>query len=114
MIIKKLTDVPSASTTGYDKITKQIVIGPADGSAEIVLRFFQVAPGGSSPHHHHAFPHLVKVEAVKGIVIDPEGKEKPLEAGDYVYIHDDQPHCFKNTGKESFDFICVVPARGEL
>jgi len=114
MIIKKLTDVPSASPTGYDKITKQIVIGPGDGSEEIVLRFFKVAPGGSSPHHHHAFPHLVKVEAGKGIVIDPEGKEHPLEAGDYVYIHDDQPHCFKNTGKGSFDFICVVPARGEL
>ena len=113
MIIKKLVDTPFADLTGYDKMTKQIVIGPDDGSKEIVLRYFKLEPGGSSPHHHHDFPHLVKVEAGRGIVIDPEGNEHPLEAGDYVYIHDNEPHCFENRGQESFVFICVVPIRGE-
>jgi len=113
MIIKKLADTPFADMTGYDSITKQIVIGPDDGSGEIVLRYFKLAPGGSSPHHYHDFPHLVRVETGVGIVIDPEGEEHPLAPGDYVYIHDNQPHCFKNRGNESFEFICVVPGRGE-
>lgn len=113
MIIKRLNDIPSTAVAGHDKITKQIVIGPDDGSKEIVLRYFRLEPGGSSPHHHHDFPHLVKVESGSGIVIDPEGNEHPLEAGDYVYIHDNEPHCFENRAGESFDFICVVPARGE-
>lgn len=114
MIIKRLADVPSSDMTGHGDIAKQIVIGPADGSKEIVMRYFNVAPNGSSPHHHHDFPHLVKVEAGTGIVIDPGGKEHPLGPGDYVYIPDNQPHCFKNTGQAPLEFICVVPGRGEL
>lgn len=113
MIIKRLADTPFADMTGHGDISKQIVIGPEDGSKEVVLRYFKVAPGGSSPHHHHDFPHLVKVEAGKGIIVDPQGEEHPLAPGDYVYIHDNQPHCFKNRGQESFEFICVVPGRGE-
>ena len=113
MNIKRLADVPFADITGYDNITKQVVIGPEDGSQEIVLRYFKVAPGGSSPHHHHDFPHLVKVEAGEGIVIDPDEKEQPLKAGDYVYVPDNETHCFKNTGRETLEFICIVPARGE-
>ena len=113
MIIKKLADAPFADMPGMENISKQIVIGPDDGSQEIVLRYFKVPPGGSSPYHHHDFPHLVKVEAGKGSAVDPDGTEHPLNPGDYVYIHDNQPHSFKNTGQESFEFICVVPGRGE-
>jgi len=113
MIIKRLNEVPSADMTGDGKISKQIVIGPDDGSREIVMRYFKVAPGGSSPHHSHGFPHLIKVEAGQGAVIDPEGNEHPIRPGDYVYVSDDQTHCFKNRGEEPFEFICVVPDRGE-
>jgi len=113
MIIKKLADSPFADMTGFDNITKQIVIGPNDGSAEIVLRYFTVAPGGSSPYHDHGFPHLVKVESGRGIVVDPDENEHPVAAGDYVYVEDDERHCFKNDGDEPFAFICIVPGRGE-
>jgi len=113
MIIKKLPDAPFKDMPDHGDITKQIVIGPEDGSREIVLRYFKVAPGGSSPHHRHDFPHLVKVEAGKGAVLDPQGTEHPLGPGDYVYIHDNEPHCFKNTGPEFLEFICIVPVRGE-
>ena len=113
MIIKRLADNSFADMAGHDNIKKQIVLGPNDGSKEIVLRYFKLAPGGSSPHHHHDFPHLVKVETGKGIVIDPDGNEHPLEAGDYIYIHDNEPHSLENRGRESFEFICLVPARGE-
>ena len=32
---------------------------------------------------------------------------------DQIYIHDNELHQFRNTGAEPFDFICVVPQRGE-
>ncbi|MBW1781578.1 MAG: cupin domain-containing protein [Deltaproteobacteria bacterium] len=113
MIVKKLTDNPFGDMPGHDNIKKQIVIGPDEGSNEIVLRYFKVEPGASSPDHQHDFPHLVKVEAGEGAVIDPDGKEHPIKAGDYVYVHDNEAHCFKNIGPTSLEFICVVPARGE-
>lgn len=113
MVIKKLSDVPLADLQGYDNVQKQIVIGPDDGSQEIVLRYFSLQPGGASPHHTHGFPHLVKVEAGNGIVIDATGAEHQLQVGDYVYIPDDELHQFRNTGAEPFDFVCIVPRRGE-
>ena len=113
MIIEKLNDVPFTHVAGYDLVKKQIVIGPDDGSQEIVMRYFSIEPGGTSPHHSHDFPHLVKIEAVNGIAIDTTDNEHQLQVGDYVYINDNDTHQFKNTGSEPFNFICIVPQRGE-
>lgn len=113
MIVKKLNDVPFADLDGYENLTKQVVIGPEDGSQEIVLRYFSLKPGGSSPHHTHDFPHLVKIETGSGIITDETDNEHPLQPGDYVYVDSNEIHHFSNTGSEPFDFICVVPQRGE-
>lgn len=113
MIIKKLSDVPAGYLPGNAHVKKQIVLGPDDGSQEIVLRHFSVAPGGMSPHHSHDFPHLVKIEAGRGIAKDSAGTERPLQAGDYVYVDSNEVHQFVNTGSETFDFVCIVPIRGE-
>ncbi len=74
MVIKKLSDIPFAGVQGYDRVKKQIVIGPEDGSQEIVLRYFSIESGGMSPHHAHEF-HLVKIESGRGAVMDASGKE---------------------------------------
>ena len=113
MISKKLQDVPFSELNGYEKVNKQIVIGPDDGSNEIILRYFSLEPDGTSPHHAHDFPHLVKIEAGNGVITDENGLEHQLKKGDYVFINDKEPHHLKNTGTEPFDFICIVPQRGE-
>ena len=113
MIIKNLENVPIAAVHGYESVKKQIVIGPDDGSKEIVLRYFSIGPGGTSPRHAHDFPHLVKIEAGTGVITDETGLDHPLQRGDFVYIKDNEVHNFKNTGAEPFDFICIVPRRGE-
>jgi len=113
VIIKKLSDVPFAKLEGYEKVKKQIVIGPEDGSEEIVMRYFSLEPGGSSPHHTHDFPHLVKVEAGNGVVSDEAGNEHELKAGDFVYVNGSELHQFRNAGSASFEFVCIVPKRGE-
>ena len=113
MMIKALRDVPSVELEGYEGVKKQIVIGPDDGSDEIVLRYFSLKPGGTTPHHAHGFPHLVKIEVGSGMATDASGRELPLQAGDYVYVHDNEAHHFTNTGSEPFEFICIVPIRGE-
>jgi len=114
MKIKKRDDVPLADVPGYVGVTKQVVLGQEDGSDEIVLRYFSVAPGGATPHHRHDFPHLVKIETGRGVAVDADGNEHPLAAGDYAYVGPDEAHNLKNTGDEPFEFICIVPVRGEL
>jgi len=113
MVIKKLSDAPLRDLQGYESVKKQIVLGPDDGSQEIVLRYFSIDPDGNSPYHSHDFPHLVKIEAGEGIVKDAGDNEHPLQAGDYIYIDDNEEHQLVNTGSEPFDFICIVPRRGE-
>jgi quercetin dioxygenase-like cupin family protein len=113
MVIKKRSDVASVALEGYENVRKQIVLGPDDGSNEIVLRYFSLGPGGASPHHRHDFPHLVKIEAGNGVALDGTGQEHPLQVDDYVYVKENETHCFRNTGSGSFDFICIIPRRGE-
>ncbi|MFP3928143.1 MAG: cupin domain-containing protein [Desulfobacteraceae bacterium] len=113
MIIKKLEQVPFADSSGFQGVTKRIVIGPEDGSDEVVLRYFSVEPGGKSPYHSHDFPHLVKVESGQGVLTDQSGREHPLKRGDYVFVGPNETHSFSNAGEEQFDFICIVPRRGE-
>ena len=113
MVVRKLKDVPSVSMPGSEGVSKQIVIGPDDGSHELVLRYFNLAPGGRSPRHTHDYPHLVKIETGHGVVVDAGGEEHPLHMGDYAYVGDNELHQFANTGSEPFAFICIVPRRGE-
>ena len=113
MVIKEAKEVPCEELPEYNGVSKGILLGPADGSGEIAMRHFSVAPGGTTPYHRHGFPHLVKVEGGEGVVVDAEGREHPLRASQLVYVHDDEQHCFRNTGTGPFDFICIVPARGE-
>ena len=113
MVIKNIKNVPYEDMSAYNGIRKQVLVGRKDGSNEIVMRYFSVEPGGNTPYHDHGFPHVVKVEKGKGIVIDKDGNEHSLEQGHVIYIHDDEVHGFKNEGAESFDFICIVPPRGE-
>ena len=113
MIIKKIDDVPFEEMKGFGNISKQIVIGPKDGSNEIILRFFNVKVGAKTPYHTHPFPHLVYVVKGKGTVTDSKGEKHKLAAGDHIYVDDNEQHCFENAGSETFSFYCTVPARGE-
>ena len=113
MIIKNLDDVPAVGLREYENVSKRVMIGPEDGSNEIVLRYFSRGTDGKSPHHSHDFPHLVKVEAGRGTVTNESGQEHQLQKGDFVFVTANEVHHFANTGTEPFDFICIVPRRGE-
>lgn len=113
MNIKKISDAPAFAVSGIAHVKKRIVIGPSDGSKEIVLRYFSLESGGSTPHHAHDFPHLVKIESGNGLIMDGSGNARALQQGDYIYINDNEIHQFRNTGTAPFEFICIVPGRGE-
>ncbi len=113
MIIKKLNDIPIIKLEGLDGLTKQIAIGPADGSHEIAMRYFTLEKGCQSPHHSHDYPHLIKIEEGNGSATDHDGNEHPVEKGDFIYVPDNTIHHL-TADKNGMAFICIVPGRGEL
>lgn len=111
MIIRKLADVPSTAMglEGVEGVTKQLVVGSADGAPTFSFRVFTVAPGGHSPHHRHDVEHVNYVISGQGALVDGDGRLNPLGPGDFAFVAPGDTHQFRNTGAEPFVFICAVP-----
>ena len=113
MIVKKLDDVPLADMQGYAGVSKKVVIGSRDGSAEIAVRHFSVEPGGATPHHAHDVPNPGKGRSSDGSPCRCGWPGAPLHPGDLLFIAANEVHHFANTGAGPFGCICIVPRRGE-
>lgn len=84
------------------------LLSAADGTPTFAMRQFEVAPGGHTPKHHHAYEHEVFVLEGNGIVIEGD-VEHPLAAGDVVFVSPDDVHQFRNTGQTPLKFLCLIP-----
>ena len=76
------------------------------------MRIMTVEPGGSSPQHKHDWPHINYVISGNGTLMIA-GTDYPIEKGTCAFVPSNEEHCFKNTGEEPLEFICIVPTRGE-
>lgn len=72
------------------------------------MRRFEVAPGGHTPKHTHAYEHEVYVLEGTGVVCD-ENREYPLRPGMAVYVAPNELHQFRNTGSGPLRFLCLIP-----
>jgi quercetin dioxygenase-like cupin family protein len=91
-------------------VTKQVLIGPAEGARRFAVRYFELAPGSAStldPHHHD---HGVLVLRGEGVV-RLGNEDRPIGVGDVVYVSPDEVHQFANTGSEPLGFLCVIPPK---
>lgn len=91
---------------------KRVLIGPAQGAQEFVMRLFTVSQGGSTLYHTHPWEHEGYVVSGSGNVRSAHG-EVEVCCGDFVYVPADEEHQFLNAGVDPFEFLCVVPLRGE-
>jgi len=94
---------------GAKDVTLRMLVGPDDGSDAIHMRLFTVRSGGHTPRHEHSWEHLIKVERGRGVLVDAEGREHPLEPGMSVFVEPDEIHQFRNPHADEFEFICVIP-----
>jgi quercetin dioxygenase-like cupin family protein len=106
-------DLEIASTKvemdGASNVDRQILIGPDDGSDNIIMRRFTIHPGGYTPHHNHNFEHVIKVMSGKGIAVDENGQEHHLQSGQSLFVKPNDMHQFKNLNTELFEFLCIIP-----
>jgi quercetin dioxygenase-like cupin family protein len=109
-----MKDVPGiAMGTVAPGVTKQVLIGPADGVPTFVMRRFLLKPGAATPWHKHNWEHEIFVMQGRGLVVSEEGK-KQLKRGSVVFVPAREMHQFKNAGKTTFSMLCLVPCRGEM
>jgi quercetin dioxygenase-like cupin family protein len=88
------------------------LISEKDGAPNFDMRMVEVEPGGQSHHHRHPWEHQVFVLKGTGIVFQ-KGFERRIQPGAVVFVPPGEEHCFRNTGSETMEFICIIPSRSK-
>lgn len=111
MIFKRDADMREdfVKEEGIKNVKRKILIGPDDGSSNIIMRHFKVFLGGHTPFHNHEFEHVVKIEEGKGVVVNENKEEIVVSKGQSLFIKENEKHQFRNPFKDPFEFICVIP-----
>lgn len=98
---------------GAKDVKMRILVGQVDGSENIIMRHFIIAPGGNTPYHQHNYEHLVKVERNQGIAVDEKGAEHLVKEGQSIFVKPNEMHQFRNPYTVDFEFICIIPGSGK-
>ncbi|HJO91835.1 MAG TPA: cupin domain-containing protein [Victivallales bacterium] len=104
---RKVNDVRSNKIEAGIKTSMQVLLEPEE-MPNFALRKFTIEEGGKMPMHTNIVEHEQYV--LKGnacVTLDDESFE--VSEGSVVYIPANVPHCYKNIGKNSFEFLCIVP-----
>ena len=89
-------------------VKRRILVGKGNGSEEFVMRYFEMEKGGHGFVHHHDWGHGIFVVGGQArLTIGDE--ECDIKKGDTFYIPPNKTHTMKNTGDETFVFICTIP-----
>ena len=87
------------------------VIGAAEGWSDHVMRLFRLQPGGHTPRHQHDWEHINHIVKGKGRLRIGETVHELTEK-DFALVPSNTEHQFENPYDEVFEFICIVPNRG--
>jgi quercetin dioxygenase-like cupin family protein len=79
-----------------------------DGAPVYVLRMIEVAAGCSTPDHDHSFEHENFVVEGTGEVVIGDKRHR-IKPGDVVFIPPNVRHTYRNTGGNTFRFLCGIP-----
>ena len=93
---------------GVEGVTMRLLVGKEDGAPTFAMRHFSVEEGGCTPMHQHDWEHVVFILAGQG-EIECEGEILLICAGDSMFVPANDLHQFRNSGRDLFEFICIVP-----
>ena len=97
---------------GAENVYKKVPIGQKEGWSDYTMRTFTIGPGGHSPRHSHDWEHVNYVIQGKGrLMIDD--KEQDVNERDFAFVPANIEHQYSNPYDKDFEFICIVPNRGE-
>ncbi|BBJ28593.1 oxalate-binding protein [Athalassotoga saccharophila] len=96
---------------GAKAVEKRVLIGPAQGAPNYIMRHFRIKAGGYTPDHSHPWEHEVYVLKGYGFLRN-DGNSIPIKSGDYVFVPAGEQHQFC-AGDDGIEFICVIPKYGQ-
>ncbi|MFP4058200.1 MAG: cupin domain-containing protein [Candidatus Brocadiia bacterium] len=109
MTIKHVTEVPAETVEeGAQGVKIRWLLAREDGAANFAMRHFELAPGGHTPRHTHAWEHEVFVLSGQGKVVGAHG-ESPLRPGSVVFVAPQDEHQFVNAGEGPLQLLCLIP-----
>ena len=91
----------------FEGVTRQVFVGPEEGSNHFHMRYFRLEPGTHSNKESHPHEHGVLIMHGRARV---QLKDEFFEVGpnDAVYISGNDLHQFVVLGDEPLGFLCVV------
>ena len=110
----KIINYTSVLPTSFDNdqvkgVTGRVVIGKNDGANNFCMRIFEIAPGGNTLKHVHAWEHEMFIHAGAGEIFG-NGKWIPVKSGTIIFMPPNEEHQIRNTGKELLILACLVPS----
>jgi quercetin dioxygenase-like cupin family protein len=99
---------PQDADSGAQKVKVRWLITKEMGAPNFAMRLFEVGKGGCSPFHNHPWEHEVFILEGEGEVMSEKGSTK-FKQGDVVFVLPNEKHQFKNDGRKTLKFICLVP-----
>ena len=110
MVIKKESEILEVEVEeeGVKNVIRKILIGPEDGSQNIIMRHFKILPKGHTPYHQHPLEHVVKIVKGMGQIVSETGDEFLIREGQSVFVKSNEKHQFKNPFQEPFEFLCII------
>jgi quercetin dioxygenase-like cupin family protein len=106
-------EVKKVNMEGASGAWKQLPLGKQDGAPVYSYRVFTVEPGGYTPYHQHPYEHMNYIIEGQGALVNENGEETSLKAGDFALVNPDEKHQYRNRGDKPFKMICGVPGEFE-
>ena len=97
---------------GVAGVSKAVAIGQDEGWEGHTLRVFRLEANCFTPHHEHDWEHVNYIMKGKGELVIGD-KVNQVAQGDFAFVPPNTKHQFRNPNREAFEFICIVPNRGE-
>ncbi|MFH1807285.1 MAG: cupin domain-containing protein [Pseudomonadota bacterium] len=109
MLVKHYTEFKAETPAGdVQGVQLRWLIDKKQGAPNFAMRRFEIAAGGHTPRHRHAWEHEVYILSGQGEVVGPAGTN-PLRPGASVFVPGDEEHQFRASGDEPLVFLCMVP-----
>lgn len=111
MIRKTYAEIPGVAMDkpGFSGMTARFALTREDGMPHYALRIMEFAPGGHTSLHAHAEEHEFFFLEGEPAIVDSNGNETRLAAGDAVYTAPHEPHQIRNVGSTVMRMVCTIP-----
>ena len=108
-----LEDLPMISAASVSAGTqKRLVFGPGRFFDDYVVRYFALPPWEVVPVHNHEWPHyIITLHGHGEVIIDGDPWDLPEQS--WAHVPADVPHSYTNKTGETWNFLCIVPWRGD-